>query len=455
MSDKLISKISVDFTKKLGSIKPMNAGNNGPKVPRNTQISGNFETYKMLHIPYARLHDANLCTAYGAPHTIDVRAIFKDFEADPTDPASYDFTMTDLYLKIIVQAGTEPFFRLGGSIEHSPRKWFTYVPPDFQKFAVICEHIIRHCTSDWANGLNLKITYWEIWNEPDLDADSSLNKRCWQGTAEQFRELFCITAKHLKSCFPHLKIGGPASCGSINQRGEEHWADKLFEKMEKEGVKLDFYSWHCYAYTTERIFNEVREVRAYLDSHGQPQAESILDEWNYVKGWTDAWGYSLEQESGMKGAAFALSVMLGCQKLPLDLLMYYDMRVNCTMNGLWKPFNFDLQKSWYSYFMFDQLAQLGTEVESSSNDPEAQVVGAINRKGEKTAVIAFYTDDDNFGFKTPEIRLKGLSREEKKRLTIRLLDRDTDASEVLFNRNGEVISFNFNIRPCSGLLIRC
>ncbi len=455
MPNNSIFKITVDFTKKLGSIKPMNAANNGPQNPlAKSQTCRNFETYKMLQIPYARVHDANLCYAYGAPHTIDIRAIFKNFEADPDDPESYDFTMTDIYLKSIKLAGTEPFFRLGGSIEHNARKWFSYVPPDFQKFAVICEHIIRHCTSDWANGLNMKITYWEVWNEANLEGDDSLNKRCWQGTAEQFREMFCITINHLKSCFPHLKIGGPASCSNI-QRGEERWTDKLFEKMEKEGVKLDFYSWHRYGCTVEQIFEAVRGARRYLDNHGQAQAESVLDEWNYVKGWGDPFVYTLEQESSMKGAAFALSIMLGCQKLPLDLLMYYDMRVSSGMNGLWKPFTFERQKPWYSFFMFSKLAQLGTEVASSSDDPEAQVVGAINRKGEKAAVIAFYTDDDNWGFRIPEIRLKGLSREEKAHLTIRLLDEKTNCTEVSFNRRGEVITFNFKLRPCSGLLIQC
>ena len=59
MADKTLSRISVDFTRKLGRIKPMNAGNNGPKIPKDDQTSGNFDTFKMLRIPYARLHDAN------------------------------------------------------------------------------------------------------------------------------------------------------------------------------------------------------------------------------------------------------------------------------------------------------------------------------------------------------------------------------------------------------------
>lgn len=455
MLEQAISKVTVDFSRRLGPIKPMNAGNNGPKVPTGDQTSGNFDTFQMLHIPYARLHDANLARAYGAPHTVDVWAIFKDFNADPEDPASYDFMMTDIYLKAIVAAGTEPYFRLGGSIEHYERKHLTCVPPDFNKFAVICEHIIRHCTGDWANGLNLKITYWEIWNEPDLDGDDSANKRCWQGTAAEFREMFCITFKHLKQCFPELKIGGPASCAAINNWRGDHWTDKLFEEIQKQNLKLDFYSWHCYSPEVSDIFDCVKTVRDYLDSHGQPQAESILNEWNYVKGWTDEWVYSLEQEAGMKGAAFALCAMLGCQKLPLDILMYYDMRVDCCMNGLWKTSSFERQKPWFAYFMFDKLAQLGTEVESESDDKDVQLLGATNEKERKAVVIGSFSDEGNFAFRKLEITLKGLSEDEKANLTVRLLDERNDLVEIPFKLNGNVISFNWHFRLCSGLLIQC
>ena len=241
-----MANILLDFSKKIGAIKPMNAGNNGPKIPRGDQTSGNFDTFKMLGIPYARVHDANFSLEYGGPFTVDFWAIFPNWNADPDDPKSYDFLMTDVYLQSIEKAGTEPFFRLGGMIEHGPKKHFTRVPPDFRKFAVVCEHIVRHCTGDWANGLNMKITYWEIWNEPDLDGDDSPNKRNWQGTAEQFYEMFVVAYKHLKAAFPHLKFGGPAACAAINNGRGDHWTDRFFAALEKNCVALDFYSWHCY-----------------------------------------------------------------------------------------------------------------------------------------------------------------------------------------------------------------
>jgi len=451
-----MANILLDFSKKIGAIKPMNAGNNGPKIPRGDQTSGNFDTFKMLGIPYARVHDANFSLEYGGPFTVDFWAIFPNWNADPDDPKSYDFLMTDVYLQSIEKAGTEPFFRLGGMIEHGPKKHFTRVPPDFRKFAVVCEHIVRHCTGDWANGLNMKITYWEIWNEPDLDGDDSPNKRNWQGTAEQFYEMFVVAYKHLKAAFPHLKFGGPAACAAINNGRGDHWTDRFFAALEKNCVALDFYSWHCYTCEPSVIADTCRTVRDYLDSHGQKQAESVLNEWNYVKGWSDAWVYSLEQEGGMKGAAFALSTMLACQKQPLDMLMYYDMRVSCGMNGLWDPITFDRRKSWYSYFMFEKLASLGTEVESSTDEPkQIFVLGATSAKGSRVAaIVSCFKDDDNFSVHKPSIRILGLTAVQKENLSVRLLDAKLDCVEVPFDFDGETMTFPFNVDHNAGLLIQ-
>ncbi len=96
-----------------GPIKLMNAVNNGPSKARSDQTRSNFDEYAAAKIPYARTHDSAHCHAYGGPHTVDISAIFPDWDADETKPESYDFTITDDYLKTIRAAGTEPFYRLG------------------------------------------------------------------------------------------------------------------------------------------------------------------------------------------------------------------------------------------------------------------------------------------------------------------------------------------------------
>ena len=49
-----------------------------------------------------------------------------------------------------VPVGTKVFYRLGASIEHK-KKFGTFPPADFKKWAEICEHIIHHYTQGWAN----------------------------------------------------------------------------------------------------------------------------------------------------------------------------------------------------------------------------------------------------------------------------------------------------------------
>ena len=71
-------------------------------------------------------------------------------------------------------------------------------PKDFGKWARICEHVIRHYNEGWADGFHYGITYWEIWNEPDNGPTVARNQM-WTGTAEQYYELYDVTARHLKS----------------------------------------------------------------------------------------------------------------------------------------------------------------------------------------------------------------------------------------------------------------
>ena len=164
-----MTNLKVNFENNVGKIKPMNAVNNGPKTPGRSQYRDNFETYKALHLPFARTHDASICYDYGAEHCVDVNGIFPNFDADPSNPENYDFLLTDKYLQAIIDAGTEPYYRLGTRIEHWDKKYNTLPPKDFKKWAVICEHIIAHYTEGWANGFYHKITYWEIWNEPETE----------------------------------------------------------------------------------------------------------------------------------------------------------------------------------------------------------------------------------------------------------------------------------------------
>ena len=424
--------VKVNPEKELGPIKPMHAVNNGPSVanPAGDQVRGNFEEYRAAHIPFARTHDSIGCVN-GGEHTCDITAVFPDFDADENDPESYDFVFTDHYLDTIRRAGTQVFFRLGQTIEHGPRKYGVFPPKDFAKWARICEHVIRHYNEGWGWGADaapttknvpwpgsFDIKCWEIWNEPDLDMTEDdavpTNPRCWGGTVEDFFVFYETVAKHLKTTFPDLKIGGPAACCRFD------FCDRFLARCRDRGVPLDFFSWHVYATEPKTIAERCDVMRSLLDRYGFTETESILDEWNYVKGWTDEWVYSLEVESGrfnQKGSAFIMSAMIDCQSKPVDMLMFYDARVGSGMNNLFDRTTLWPTKGYYPFFAWSKLAELGTQVGCSVSEgcvddsgaytgavlelargKPARTIRAVAAKGADgtgALVVARYSEDNN------------------------------------------------------------
>ena len=437
--------VTANFTKPVGKMKPMHAVNNGPvyKFAEDQRIT-NLPAYKAAGIPYARNHDASFYATYGGNHTVDVDFIFPDFDADPYDPASYDFIWTDEYVRATEAAGTKTFYRLGSRIEHGPKKYNTLPPKDFKKWAVICEHIIRHYTEGWADGFHYDMEYWEIWNEPDLDKDDAADKRTWGGTEKQFFELYDIAARHLKEKFPHLKIGGPALAG-VKAQG---WAERFLAQLT---APLDFLSWHVYAWNTEKVAEKVVLARRLLDQYGFTRTESILNEWNYVKSFHgDDWVYSLRMEKGLKGAAFIGAVMCTCQKLPLDMLMYYDARP-CGMNGMFSTdFVCDCLKGYYPFYMFNILYRLGTEVESRSSDD--LYVCAAREGGEAAVMLTRFCVEDNESAEDVRIELDGFGPCQAE---IYLLDEEHDLTLVRTERfAGEATAFPLRLTPQSAYLIK-
>ena len=388
-----MERIQVDFSIQQGVIKNMDAVNNGP-VGGNVRIPGksNFDLYKEAGFSYARNHDASFCHAYGGEHSVDVHRIFKNFDADENDPANYIFEPTDKYLLNTVAAGTKIFYRLGASIEHG-FKYGTRVPKDFHMWARICEHIIRHYNEGWADGYRLGIEYWEIWNEPDCHNPDGSNP-CWQGTNEQFIELYCVSAKHLKEQFPDLKIGGPAFCLAYATDCSDGFVHNFLTAVKESGAPLDFYSYHCYANAPSCLSQMAFAVRKYLDEYGFENTETNLNEWNYVQGWTDElWAYTIKAEQDLKGASFVTAAMSLCQAAPLDMLMYYDARP-CAMNGLFMD-DFKPLKGYYSFIAFQRLKELGTYVPVRCED--GALYGCAATDGKRHALMLTYFDNEARG----------------------------------------------------------
>lgn len=427
--------LKFDLAKNGKKFKILNATNGGPwhKRHANDQKRSNLEDYKAARIPYSRNHDSSFCATYGGQYAHDVSAIFPNFDADENDPKSYDFACTDESILITLEAGTETFFRLGEKIDHQIVKHNIFPPKDFEKWARVCENIIRHYNEGWADGYKLNIKYWEIWNEPDLDAEDAEYRRTWTGTKAQFFTLYETAAKHLKKCFPSLKIGGPACCG------REEYMEDFLEYMSKNNVPLDFFSWHVYHTDPIEIAKKSERIKNMLVRNGYENTESILNEWNYVKGWKDEFVYTIKQIIGMKGAAFTMAVMSAAQQAPIDMLMYYDTRPSA-LCGAFDMYTYEKLKGYYPLKWYGMFYNTESEIKCENEIKDVYSLCGIGKNGKTLTVITYYTDDDNAGEKN-----FGLDFGKEGKYEIYLLDEEHDAE--LVNKTSD-LTFTLKRNSC-------
>ncbi len=377
--------MKIDFNSIIGKIKPMHAINNAPLLGASDSM---FHYVGEAGIPFSRLHDTG--GAYGQNRFVDIANIFRDFDADADDPASYDFAFTDWLLNAIDKQDAKIFYRLGASIENQQKikAYNIYPPKDNLKWAKICEKIIAHYNEGWADGYRLGIEYWEIWNEPDNFPD--IEDNCmWKGTFEEYMELYRVTAPYLKEKFPYIKIGGYASCGfyalfkdgfvqSANSSSRTEYFIECFHKfmefVKENELPLDFFSWHSYSDVKQNVAYE-EYVHEQLKKYGYSHTESILNEWNP----------DTRKRGTLEDSANVAEMFLTMQNTTVDMLMYYDGQVYGSYQGLFNPFTHLPFKTYYTFKSFGELYKLENQVEVSEIPDGISCVAAVN--GNKKAVM--------------------------------------------------------------------
>ena len=382
-------KVKVDFSEKKGPVKPLHGVGQPPFYGLDFSM---FRYLTDAGIPFSRLHDVG--GWFGGSMFVDIPNLFPDFEKDPEDPASYDFTFTDMLISALMEASVEPVFRLGVSIENfvEIKAYRVFPPADNLKWARICEGVIRHYTEGWADGFYHKIRYWEIWNEPDNEEDP-LKNPMWRGSMEQYFELYGTASRYLKNRFPHLKIGGYASCGFYAVAGietdpnakatarEEYFVEyfeKFLEYVRTNGCPLDFFSWHSYA-SIESTAIFAKYARRKLDEYGFTETETTCNEWNcevFLRGTA-------------RHAAVTAAIMLSFQHLPVDSAMFYDARLGPSVYGsLFNPMTREPLPTYEAFLAFNELYKRGTETGLTFDGGTAGIYGAASfEEGKGGAIV--------------------------------------------------------------------
>ena len=401
-----MASIRIDFDKVCGGIRPMHAVGQPPFA--GALRGFDFSPIGFLqdaHIPYSRLHDVG--GPFGGNRFVDIPNIFRDFDADENDPASYDFAFTDLLLQALASYGVAPMFRLGVTIENQGfvRAYRIYPPKDYEKWARICEHIIRHYNEGWADGFHMGIVYWEIWNEPE-NGVSAKDNQMWLGTAEEYYRLYDVAAKHLKASFGDaIKIGGyaatngfgifyhPKECGFSFPARPIDPADEKYQRyryrleflhgflayIKAHSSPIDFFSWHSYGSVKETLALDDYFYRT-LAEYGLEGLEMHLNEWNNA--------FGIELHGTLAAASAAGAMMLAMQHSHTDILCYYDAKLQASAyGGFFKPLSRIPTPVYHAFCAFGALYALGREVALSSDTEGLYALAAKDAAGKRGALM--------------------------------------------------------------------
>jgi hypothetical protein len=393
--------------------------NNLPKISSKERFDVDKPRYDALNLGYIRFHDAPIENA--SFDLVDVSRIFPLFHLDESDERNYKFAQTDDYMSYLKGNSAEVDFRLGETIDHSGFLRNVKAPADADKWARICRNIIGHYKNGEMGGMHLNITRVSVWEEPD-------NSKLFDGTIEQYVELFCKTYKLLKRDFPDIKVGGPCSMS------DTEYTDKFLTLCKKEGVVPDFTSNTMYLRTVKsvkEILDGLNEVRK---KHGIENTEHLLTEWHYAP---TSWKSSTYDGHGFEtaeGAAFSASTLAMLMDLDyLSTAYYYSWATS-----IWAPYLFSLggyplYPTYYALLFFQKLATECERLAVNADLPEgAFVLAGKTADGRARVLISLHDCDDEV------LRVEGLGADKAilKRITMDFNESDCTEGEQIAAADG-------------------
>ncbi|WP_036772505.1 GH39 family glycosyl hydrolase [Photorhabdus australis] len=230
-----------------------------------------------------------------------------------------NYKMTDAYLRDIMNNNAELnpdniqrqiMFRIGRSVDGGYE-----IPEDFDIYAILVSKLVNRYSLNYARiGLPRKITYWQIWNEPDLNF-------FWNNDdPKKYYELYAKIARIIKAVDPSVKVGGAGI--AFVYKSKEDYFEGFLRYCRDNHVPLDFFAWHGYVETgdPQNIIDVGNAVQKGLNTYGFTDAESFCTEWNSCP---IATKNTYTKIQSIKNAAYIASTFIYMQYIKADRAYYY------------------------------------------------------------------------------------------------------------------------------------
>ncbi|MCR8642837.1 helix-turn-helix domain-containing protein [Paenibacillus sp. N1-5-1-14] len=187
---------------------------------------------------------------------IRFHGIFDDemmvYREGPDGQPILNFFYVDQLLDFIRSVGLRPYIELGfmpkdlASSEFSffHKKSYLGMPKDLRNWQLLIEQFMLHCKQRYGVE-EMKTWYFACWNEPDMPL-------FWEGSFEQYGELYTITYEAVKASCADFQMGGPDIISETIHAGE--WLDTYLQFCEARKCVPDFIAFHSYpVYFTDQL----------------------------------------------------------------------------------------------------------------------------------------------------------------------------------------------------------
>lgn len=199
-----------------------------------------------------------------------VRVFLQEFFQVYTNEGRYDWSRLDPYLASFARTGA----RIVAAICIKPRRLYPRVdqrvwrPTNVGEWqAVIAELVHRYSVR------RRLVTHWEILNEPDIGEEGGTPHLI--PDPESYYAFYRFTVEPILKVFPGAKVGGPATTWA---GGEP--LPGFVERCARDGMRLDFVSWHRYEDDPGVHAAGVEQVKKRLAAFRPNRPETMVTEWN-------------------------------------------------------------------------------------------------------------------------------------------------------------------------------
>lgn len=346
----------------------------------------------------------------GSRYAFDVSRVFPDENADDSDPQSYDFSLTDKYMKGIYDANAKCIYSFSDS---DRKRSFCMKDPD--KWARVCVRIIKHYNDYFANGFAYGISVFEI--SPFCVFDDECDKNT-------LFSVYAKTAMAIKLIDSDYKVGG-MSFNMYCDRGRE-----FLRFCSQKKIPLDFVSFHAFSDSIFEVCEACEKYTANIHNFGLDGTKIMISAWNYLKISSGNVGkktivenasgeYTKEQkdlflkEKSIEGAAYCMSLLTSLANYPLvEYACYYDAQPQISkFCGICDIYG-DKQKPYYAFCAYGKTAENYADIYSESLQDESMqhsgvwVHSGVSRANDKDEINVIISCFD--GAKMVDLRLENI-----------------------------------------------